>query len=117
MTDHNPDVAAVRATGPWCGPYTLGRWSDFVQHVDPCDCDFDDEETGDRCMDNSDWTFAVFSEGGAFAERLVCKLPRTPPEDDDDDGDTDGRRCRECAGPMTDGIHDSEFSPCVLETP
>ena len=68
----------------WHGEYTMGRWAPEVRHADPCDCDEENEEAGEACMDNSEWTFAVFAAGGAFGERLIVALPRTPPEPDDD---------------------------------
>lgn len=71
------------------GPYFIGQWTDEIVHVDPCDCELDEEEAGDRCMAASEWTYGVFVDGGAFAPRLITKLPRRPPEQSDDDTPTD----------------------------
>lgn len=66
------------------GPYSLTQWTESVQHAAPCDCDEDDETVGERCMANSEWTYAVVVDGGAFSPRLILTLPRTPPEQRDD---------------------------------
>lgn len=62
------------------GPYNLGRWADRIDHVDPCDCDEDDETAGERCMDNSDWSYGVFDDNASTGPHLVVKLPRHLPE-------------------------------------
>ena len=68
------------------GPYEITQWTEDVRHVDPCDCDLDEEEVGDACMANSEWTYAVVVDGGAFAPRLILTLPKRPPEQPDHDG-------------------------------
>lgn len=94
MSD-TPDSRVARAgsiVGNWRrmatagGPYSLTQWTEDVQHADPCDCDEDDETVGERCMVNSEWTYAVVVDGGAFAPQLVLTLPRTPPEQPDNGG-------------------------------
>lgn len=75
----------IRRQNRRVGPYFIGQWTDEINHVDPCDCDLDEEEAGDRCMAASEWTYGVFVNGGAFAPRLITKLPRRPPEQSDDD--------------------------------
>ncbi len=67
------------------GPYSLTQWTENVQHVDPCDCDEDDETVGGLCMANSEWTYAVTVDGGAFAPRLILTLPKHPPDQPDHD--------------------------------
>ena len=62
------------------GPYLLGRWTEEVRHVEPCDCDEDEGNTGPNCMDNSDWTYAVLADGSFTT--LVRKLPRHLPDED-----------------------------------
>jgi hypothetical protein len=45
--------------------YSVGRWSDEIRHVDPCDCDLDEEQAGDRCLGNSVWCWALLRDEGA----------------------------------------------------
>lgn len=59
----------------WVGPYMTGEWTDDIRHVDPCDCDLDEETMGERCMANSDPVPALFTDGGGFAPSLFTKLP------------------------------------------
>jgi hypothetical protein len=66
------------------GPYMIGLWADELNHVEPCDCDLDEENAGTNCMANSEWTYAVLAGGGSFAPEPVVKLPRTPPISEDD---------------------------------
>lgn len=67
------------------GPYLLGQWTAEINHVDSCDCDEDDEDVGENCMLNSDWSYAVLADGGSFAPRLIARLPRRPPPSCEDD--------------------------------
>lgn len=53
----------------------LGKRTDLVKHVEPCDCDLDNEETGERCMANSDWTHTVFADDLSEWPRVVTDLP------------------------------------------
>lgn len=69
------------------GPYMLTQWTDDIRHADPCDCDLDDETAGEACMANSEWDYAVVVDGGAFAPRIIVRLPKRPPEQRDDDYD------------------------------
>lgn len=68
------------------GPYQITQWTEDVNHADPCDCDLDEEEVGDDCMANSEWTYAVVVDGGAFAPRLILLLPRQVPAQPEHDG-------------------------------
>ncbi len=68
------------------GPYMLLHWTNDIRHAEPCDCDLDEETAGERCMANSEWTYAVCVDGGAFAPRLILELPRRPPVQPDHDG-------------------------------
>lgn len=85
-----PDATAAqvdmwRAMALAGGPYSFGRWANELVHADPCDCDLDEENAGERCMDGSDWRWAVLVDGGAFAPRPVVLLPRRPPPQPEDD--------------------------------
>lgn len=60
----------------WIGAYMVGKWTERIDHVEPrCDCDLDAETVGDRCMANSDWSWALLEDGGAFAPSLVALMP------------------------------------------
>jgi hypothetical protein len=61
----------------YCGPYLLTQWTDETRHADPCDCDEDGESIGARCMDKSDWTYAVCTVEGEWTP-LFQKLPSQP---------------------------------------
>lgn len=74
----------LRARAMESGPYMIGLWTDELNHVDPCDCDLDEENAGTNCMANSNWTYAVLVDGGAFAAQPLVKLPRRPPYRDDE---------------------------------
>lgn len=65
------------------GPYLLTSWTDEVRHASPCDCDEDNESVGERCMLNSDWTYAVCTVEGEWTP-LFRKLPRHPDRGRDD---------------------------------
>lgn len=78
------DVYETQASD--AGPYMLLHWTDDIRHAEPCDCDLDNETAGEACMANSEWTYAVCVDGGAFAPRLILTLPRRPPEQPDHDG-------------------------------
>jgi hypothetical protein len=95
---HHTDLAELRAENErlkrlvrsqmvGAGPYMLTQWTDDIRHVDPCDCDLDDETAGEACMANSVWHYAVVVDGGAFAPRLIVRLPRQAPAQRDDDHD------------------------------
>lgn len=75
----------LRARAMESGPYMIGLWTDELDHVDPCDCDLDEENAGTNCMANSDWTYAVLVDGGAFAAQPVVKLPRRLPYREEDE--------------------------------
>ncbi len=76
----------IRESTIAAGPYIVTQWTEDVRHADPCDCDLDEELVGDACMANSEWTYAVTVDGGAFAPRLILTLPKRPPEQPDHDG-------------------------------
>lgn len=59
----------------WIGAYNLGRWADDLRHADPCDCDEDEEQAGDRCLANSEWSHAIFTDAGAHGFALATTLP------------------------------------------
>lgn len=59
----------------WIGAYMVGKWTEAVVHVEECDCDLDAETVGDRCMANSNWSWALLEDGGAFAPSLVALIP------------------------------------------
>lgn len=54
--------------------YTLGRWTEDLQHADPCDCDEDEETAGTRCLDNSPWRWALLRDEGGFAPSFAFAL-------------------------------------------
>jgi hypothetical protein len=61
--------------------YTIGKWTLEIRHVDPCDCDEDEEQAGGNCLANSVWYWALFRDEGAhgwsFAYRLSANhLPQ-----------------------------------------
>lgn len=68
------------------GPYKVIRWTDNVQHADPCDCDPDREWIGDECMANSEWVYMLACESGEWYWPLV-RLPQRPPQREDDLGE------------------------------
>lgn len=59
----------------WVEPYMVGRWTDYLVHADPCDCDEGEETAGNRCLRRSDWSWALLRDGGAFAPSLFARLP------------------------------------------
>ena len=57
--------------------YSVGQWTEHVSHVDPCDCDEGEETAGHNCMANSEWSWALMRDGGAFADEFVMALSDT----------------------------------------
>lgn len=72
-------AAARKPTVPgahgWIGRYNLGQWADPVQHADPCDCDHDEEQLGDRCAKTSGAQPALLNDEGAHGFSLATVLP------------------------------------------
>lgn len=62
-------------TRGWIGRYCLGLWADDVDHADPCDCDHDEEQLGDRCAIASGADPALLNDEGAHGFSLATKLP------------------------------------------
>jgi hypothetical protein len=66
----------VRAASPYgrIGAYLLGAWAVDITHAEPCDCDLDEENLGDRCAKASGAAPGLLEDGGAFAAQLVAPL-------------------------------------------
>jgi len=54
--------------------FTVGKWTDDVRHAEPCDCDLDEEQVGDRCIEASDWYWALMKDEGAHGWSLAYRL-------------------------------------------
>lgn len=54
--------------------YTVGRWTNDVRHVEPCDCDLDEERVGDCCMDNSPSYWALMRDEGAHGWSMAFPI-------------------------------------------
>jgi hypothetical protein len=56
--------------------YTVGQWTEEVRHAEPCDCNLDEEEAGERCMANSRSYWALMLDEGAHGWSMAFPLDR-----------------------------------------